>query len=71
MTAERWGVVGRGVNAVVCVNGWAGRREIPVEIVKETRHRYVVKFTKRTLFFGRFYEEGETRYVPKTSVRII
>jgi hypothetical protein len=29
--------------AVLCVEGWAGRGEIPCEIVRETSHRLVIR----------------------------
>lgn len=44
--------------AVVCTDGWAGRRETPVTVRRETRKRYECE-----------YADGRRKLVPKYAVR--
>jgi hypothetical protein len=51
------------------MDGWAGRREIPCEILKETPHRFLVKLGEDCLLpGGRQASEGQEIYVPKDAV---
>jgi len=55
--------------AVVCLDGWAGRRSVPVEVVGETPKRYLVRFLEATtLPHVGAAAIGEERLVPKYSV---
>lgn len=59
------------MNAVLCLNGWEGRTETPVEIVGETPKRYRISASKRVKLAGqnRWLEIGQTALVPKYAVR--
>ena len=59
------------MNAVLCLNGWEGRTETPVEIVGETPKRYRIRANKRIKLAGRnrWLEIGQTALVPKYAVR--
>lgn len=59
------------MNAVLCLNSYAGRTETPVEIVGETQKRYRIRASKRVKLAGRnrWLEIGQTALVPKTAVR--
>ena len=60
------------MNGLLCLNGWAGRTETPVEIVGETPKRYRIRASQRTKLAGRnrWLESGETVLVPKSAVRL-
>jgi Toprim domain len=63
---EQTGEVGKGV---VRLDSWAGRREIPCEILKETPHRFLVRLGEDCLWpGGRQVKEGQEVYVPKDAV---
>jgi len=55
---------------VICVDGWAGRREYPVEIVGETPKRYRVKVLSDARLPRGIRHAGDVVLVPKTSVRL-
>ena len=59
------------MNAVLCLNGWEGRTETPVEIVGETSKRYRIRASKRVKLAGRnrWLEIGQTALVTKYAVR--
>jgi hypothetical protein len=58
--------LGKGV---VRLDSWAGTQEVPCEIVKETRHRLLVRLGKDCLLSGgRHAKEGQTVYVSKDAV---
>jgi hypothetical protein len=63
---EQTGEIGKGV---VRLDSWAGRREIPCEILKETPHRFLVRLGEDCLWpGGRQVKEGQEVYVPKDAV---
>jgi antirestriction protein ArdC/phage/plasmid primase-like uncharacterized protein len=63
---EQTGEVEKGV---LRMDGWAGRRDIPCEIVKETPHRFLVRLGEGcVLARGRKAEKGQEVYVPKDAV---
>ena len=49
---------GEPQSAVVCTDGWAGRRETPVTVWRETPNRYECE-----------YADGRRKLVPKYAVR--
>jgi putative DNA primase/helicase len=54
---------------VLALNSWAGRSEIPCEILKETPHRFLVRLRKDCLLpGGRQASKGGEVYVPKDAV---
>lgn len=56
--------------AFVCVDGWAGRGQIPVLVVGETAKRYRVRAVERdTKLPRRILQAGEETTVPKYAVR--
>jgi hypothetical protein len=55
--------------ACVCLDGWAGRREITVQVVGETPTRYRIKAVVPTKLPRRVLEKGEEMLVPKHAVR--
>lgn len=55
--------------ALVLVDGWAGRREIPCMVVGETAARYRVKFEKEVCLPGRVLAPRQIALVPKFAVR--
>lgn len=61
------------VKAIVAVDGWAGRSEIPVIIIGETPKRYRVRLDsdKPEKLAGRnvWRQPGEVFLVPKYAVR--
>jgi hypothetical protein len=64
---EQTGEIGKGV---LRLDSWAGRREIPCEIVKETSHRFLVRLGKDCLLpGGRQASKGGEVYVPKDAVK--
>ena len=54
-------------DAVVCVNSWAGRSELPVKVLvlESTPKRYRVRFLQKALIWS----AGQVTLVPKTAVR--
>lgn len=58
--------------AVLVLDGYAGRREHPCEIVGETPQRYRIQVRQRTPLAGpnRWLQPGETALVPKHAVRL-
>jgi putative DNA primase/helicase len=63
---EQTGEIGKGV---MRLDSWAGSREIPCEILKETRHRFLVRLGEDCLWpGGRQVKEGQEIYVPKDVV---
>jgi hypothetical protein len=63
---EETGEIGKGV---LRLDSWAGRREIPCEILKETPHRFVVRLGEDCLLpGGRQGTKGQEVYVPKDAV---
>ena len=66
---EQTGEIGKGV---VRLDSWAGRREVPCEILKETPHRSVVRLGEDCLLpGGRPATKGQEVYVPKDAVERI
>jgi hypothetical protein len=56
--------------AVLCLEGWAGRREIPCEILRETLHRLVIRLEAECLLqSGRRGTKGQQPKVPKYAIR--
>lgn len=58
------------VNAVVCVDGFAGRREHPCRIVGETSKRWRIEVDAPVKLPRSVLYPGETRLVPKSAVRV-
>lgn len=53
----------------VCLDGWAGRSSVPVEVIGETAKRYSVRFLEATtLPHLRDARVGDVKLVPKYSV---
>jgi hypothetical protein len=53
----------------VRLDGWAERRDIPCEILKETPHRFFVRLGEGCVLpRGRKAEKGQEVYVPKDAV---
>jgi hypothetical protein len=58
--------------AVLCLNGWAGREEYPVEIVGETPTRYRVRLLMDVRLPGnRPARYGDIVLAPKYAIREI
>lgn len=57
--------------AYLCTDGWSGRAEQAVLIIRETPRRYQIKAVMRTRLPGRcrWIYIGETALVPKHAVR--
>ncbi|RPJ40084.1 MAG: hypothetical protein EHM35_00310 [Planctomycetaceae bacterium] len=56
-------------NAVLLLDGWAGRSRIPVEVVGETPKRYRVKLlADARLPGGRQFQAGAVVLVPKHAI---
>lgn len=53
---------------ILIINGWAGRREIPVLIVGETPKRYRIQAIQPIKLVGRYIESGETNLVPQNAI---
>lgn len=54
----------------LCLNTYAGRREVPVEIIGETRTKYKVRLTQETRLPGaRIAQSGDVVLVPKRAVK--
>lgn len=52
------------------LDGWAGRIDVPVEVVGETRTKYRITLLVSAMLPGRrLVERGETVLVPKHAVR--
>jgi putative DNA primase/helicase len=64
---EQTGELGKGL---LRLDSWAGRREIPCEILKETPHRFLVRLGEDCLLpGGRLATNGQDVYVPKDAIR--
>jgi len=59
-------------SGVLCMDGWAGRIEVPITIVGETKTRYRVILGRDCRLPGRwrYGTAGETVLVPKYAIRI-
>jgi hypothetical protein len=58
------------MEAKLCINGYAGRREIPVLVVGETRTKYRVQLTQETHLPGaRVGQAGDVVLVPKYAIK--
>jgi hypothetical protein len=58
--------LGKGV---IRLDSWAGRDEVPCDILKETPHRFLVRLGEDCLLpGGRRAKEGQEVYVPKDVV---
>jgi hypothetical protein len=59
-------------HAVVCVDGWAGRREFPCRVVGETPMRYRIAVDAPTALPPGYtiLLPGMTRLVPRTAIRL-
>mgnify|MGYP000893478069 CR=1 FL=1 len=55
--------------ACVCLDSWAGRQEITVQVVGETAKRYRIRAVVPTKLPRRVLEKGEETLVPKRAVR--
>lgn len=57
----------------LCLNTWYGRDEQPVEIVKETTKRYLVKILRDGTLIpgGRRMCQGAEVYVPKYAIKFV
>lgn len=59
------------MQAYLCIDGYAGRREYPVEIVRETPKRYKVRLNGgECLPSGRTGVQGQEILVPRYAVRV-
>ena len=61
------------LNAVVCIDSWAGRIEHPCRVVGETPKRYRIEVDKPTTLPPRntLLLPGQTKLVPKEAIRFI
>lgn len=62
--------------AFLCLDGWAGRREVPVLVVCEiqgrTMQRARIEFLESALLpGGRRFERGDRTVVPMYSIRLV
>jgi hypothetical protein len=55
--------------AILSLDGWAGRREIPCSIVKETPKRFLIRLEADCGLPGRYRRKGDEVYVPKYAIR--
>ena len=54
----------------LCVDTWAGRREYPVEVVKETAKSYKIRLNGNEILPGRRVgRRGQEVYVPKYAIK--
>ena len=55
----------------LCMNAWYGRSEEPVEIVKETPKRYLVRILRENTLVpgGRRLHTGAEVFVPKYAIK--
>lgn len=62
------------MNGVLCIDNWAGRREIPVEVINEKPKRKTksirVKLLKDCLLPNRMGHKDQVILVPKYAVRL-
>jgi hypothetical protein len=58
------------LKAKICVNNWAGRRELPCEVLRETETRYVCRMLSEGLLPRGRVDAGDIVEVPKYAVRI-
>jgi hypothetical protein len=58
------------MQAYLCLDTWAGRREYPVDIVRETPKRYKVRLNGNEVLPGnRVPCKGDEVYVPKYAIK--
>jgi hypothetical protein len=59
-------------NALLWLDGWAGRSSVPVIVIGETPKRYRIKTLRRTRLGGRnrWLTAGATALVPKRAVTL-
>lgn len=59
-------------SAILLLDGYAGRREHPCEIIGETAQRYRIQVRQQTPLAGanRWLQPGQTALVPKHAVRL-
>lgn len=59
------------IPALLCMNGWAGYYEQPIEVIGQTPKRYRIRATERIRLGGRcrWLYRGETALVPKSAVK--
>jgi hypothetical protein len=60
----------RKLRAKICVDGWAGRREFPCEIIGETKTKYVCRMLCDGVLSRRHVRLDDVVKVPKHAVRI-
>ena len=65
MTATTWATERA---ATLHVDGWAGRRDLPVVVIGETEKRYRIRASAGMALPGRWLAEGQTALVPKLAV---
>jgi len=58
------------LNAKICVDSWAGRREFPCEIMGETKTKYVCRMLGDGMLPRKHVRLGDVVKVPKSAVRI-
>ena len=56
--------------AWLCMDGWSGRSQTPVEIIGETPKRFRIKLLRKTRLPGRFRfgNVGDVILVPRTAI---
>jgi len=54
--------------AILSLDGWAGRREIPCLIVRETPKRFLIRLEADCGLPGRYRRKGDEVYVPKYAI---
>lgn len=64
------------LNAKICVDSWAGRRELDCEVVKETKTRYVCRLVSdgllpRVRCLGSLISANTPRQCPSLCVRLL
>lgn len=57
------------LRTVLCLNGWYGYAELPVEVVGETAKRYRIRSDKPINLPDRQLMPGETALVPKYAIK--
>ena len=60
----------RKLQAKICMNNWAGRRELPCEVLEETKTRYVCRMLSEGLLARGRVVAGQIVRVPKYAVTI-
>jgi conjugative relaxase-like TrwC/TraI family protein len=61
----------RMTRGFLCIDGWAGRREIPCEVLKETGDKVLIRLEQDCALPGRNRRgtKGQEIYVPKSAIR--